>query len=52
LPWPDLSQFHNYRRVGVVLLGHQPHAVNPPAVFLDELAALVREDGSGNSVCE
>jgi hypothetical protein len=45
LPWPDLSPFHNYRRIGLVLLRHQPHAVNPLAVFLDELAALVLLDG-------
>jgi hypothetical protein len=42
---------HNDRRIGA-LLGHQPHAVNPLAVFLDELAALVLVDGPGNAVRE
>jgi hypothetical protein len=31
---------------------HQPHAVNPLAVNLDELAGLVCVDGPGNAVGE
>jgi hypothetical protein len=47
LAGPLPPTLHHHRRVGLVLFRHQPHAVDPLAVFLDELAALVLEDGPG-----
>ena len=52
LTGPALRLPHNDRRIGQVLVGHQPHPVNALAVFLDELAALVFVDRPGNAVGE
>src|SRR5262249_29564231 len=52
MQWSVRSKVHDHRRIGLVVLGHQPHAVHPLAAVLDELAALVLVDGPGNAVRE
>src|SRR5262249_4347107 len=41
---------NDQRHVGPIVLRHQPNAVDPFAVFQDELAALVFVDRPGNAV--
>ena len=51
-PRSGCSGFHDQWRIGPVPLRHPPHAIDPLAVFHDELAALVFVDGPGNAVRE